>query len=66
MIGSTVQNFDEYDVDGFTITPNAKEHLVSNSNRDVRAIREALETATSIDSANNTKVKDIEIAEEAV
>jgi chromosomal replication initiation ATPase DnaA len=52
--------------DGFTITPNAKEHLVSNSNRDVRAIREALETATSIDSANNTKVKDIEIAEEAV
>lgn len=57
---------DRFELNGFTITPSAKEHIISNSSGDVRAIKKALETATSIASAKNKKEIDIEIAEEAV
>lgn len=57
---------DGFDLNGFTITHGAKEHIIANSNGDETAIREVLEKATSIASSKSTKEIDIEIAKEAV
>jgi nitrite transporter NirC len=57
---------DGFDLNGFTITHGAKEHIIANSNGDETAIREVLGKATSIASSKSTKEIDIEIAKEAV